>query len=956
MCDSSMRFDVSKLQCVTCGNGSRSSCLTKDSTGFECKCKAKCKLVSVTPDGIHCEPCPYPQTASMDGRQCVSCHESNPFSSVTGSCQRCSPGKIKVDRHLNGSVGTYKCMSCIPGTQPNEDRTLCIPCIDSLLIGEKSCNCSGSRENINGYCFRKTDLADIPDKTSLYNVKYDYKEQESLHFCKNVRAMSALCRVYSNASACHSLANMCVLLNYRYVNEQPNACTKYVELISQGVSSATAQWPRNGPWLYYMGDSAEETLRKKDLDATYSFKKSDPNHRLNFTAAVYSLDGRYLDLKSLSGGELQFCPATFDILNAAFNFGTFYSRKCVLPARRLWHDYTTVFYDLYLYYEVGTNSVLYAIPVSIKNYVENGNKVNEGLQNEWKLFRRFYLVDNESGKTPCSDPQPLASVIRYAKDIVIRIEMHRSGYEASRIYAPLLTIEYGEVYIDDYLANRNIEVSFTVIYEMDRTKEEMDFSIAVGVLSSLAIIYSAIQTWSWLKRSGKLGIDGVALAKFILFTCGNLATIFLTTTFLTCLYLLIFFKKQDAVYVILPTSQQEQIFIILIVVASFLKLIHVMHVLYIQITTDLFFIDWERPLAKRSIPHPADRDDQRKDEDGDSVSIWRTYLVANEWLELQGQRRSSLGFQILVTVFFLKVVGFENIASADSSSDLKQSEDVYQSPASKTCRIAIGIGIYATVAVIQSLFTFVYERLFDDKIRQFVDLCSISNISVFAMIIKQYGFYIHGRSVHGHADTTMKIMHQQLKREEENLCSQRGLLPNGDHQTFHLALQSKLRSFYDQVMSRIIQSSPITDRLTSVQGLPGMNLALGFEKNVEAYQEMNKFLSSFLEHALRDVDYVVKEKTFMETVLDIEFLEPIDKSIFYQDNGHSYDAALLYGNEFTLTTFDILVFISLDLASQDFVLAGVITFLIGKAIVLLYRILAKRNLAKKTLVDARFLM
>lgn len=63
-------------------------------------------------------------------------------------------------------------------------------------------------------------------------------------------------------------------------------------------------------------------------------------------------------------------------------------------------------------------------------------------------------------------------------------------------------------------------------------------------------------------------------------------------------------------------------------------------------------------------------------------------------------------------------------------------------------------------------FTFLYERLVEDKVQQFVDLCSMSNISVFIMAHATYGYYIHGRSVHGKADTDMKEMCEMLKREE----------------------------------------------------------------------------------------------------------------------------------------------------------------------------------------------
>jgi hypothetical protein len=42
------------------------------------------------------------------------------------------------------------------------------------------------------------------------------------------------------------------------------------------------------------------------------------------------------------------------------------------------------------------------------------------------------------------------------------------------------------------------------------------------------------------------------------------------------------------------------------------------------------------------------------------------------------------------------------------------------------------------------------------------------------------------RSPHGFADIDMQIMCQQLQREEENLCAQRGLVQGQDTQTFSI--------------------------------------------------------------------------------------------------------------------------------------------------------------------------
>ena len=50
----------------------------------------------------------------------------------------------------------------------------------------------------------------------------------------------------------------------------------------------------------------------------------------------------------------------------------------------------------------------------------------------------------------------------------------------------------------------------------------------------------------------------------------------------------------------------------------------------------------------------------------------------------------------------------------------------------------------------------------------------------------------------------------------------------------------------------------------------------------------------------------------------------------FADTGHSFDALLLYGHEFSLTIFDVLVFSFVDLLVQDYLIAAIITFFVGK--------------------------
>ena len=48
----------------------------------------------------------------------------------------------------------------------------------------------------------------------------------------------------------------------------------------------------------------------------------------------------------------------------------------------------------------------------------------------------------------------------------------------------------------------------------------------------------------------------------------------------------------------------------------------------------------------------------------------------------------------------------------------------------------------------------------------------------------------------------------------------------------------------------------------------------------------------------------------------------------FSDDGHSFDQCLFYGNESALIIFDTLLFCIIDLICQNYVLAGVITYII----------------------------
>ena len=73
-----------------------------------------------------------------------------------------------------------------------------------------------------------------------------------------------------------------------------------------------------------------------------------------------------------------------------------------------------------------------------------------------------------------------------------------------------------------------------------------------------------------------------------------------------------------------------------------------------QVSVDIFFMDWENPRA-RSVIQPPTEGKSTNEKSDNSVSIWRTYFIANEWNEIQSTRKIHFALQIIISLFFLEV-------------------------------------------------------------------------------------------------------------------------------------------------------------------------------------------------------------------------------------------------------------------------------------------------------------
>lgn len=94
-------------------------------------------------------------------------------------------------------------------------------------------------------------------------------------------------------------------------------------------------------------------------------------------------------------------------------------------------------------------------------------------------------------------------------------------------------------------------------------------------------------------------------------------------------------------------------------------------------------------------------------------------------------------------------------------------------------------------------YTLFYQRFVEDKIMNFIDLCSVSNVSLFILDQDHHGHYIHGRSPHGASDVNMKDMIKNLERETQLMSGTRGLVVNSTDQIFIMKINRRFRRQYD---------------------------------------------------------------------------------------------------------------------------------------------------------------
>ncbi|KAF7993147.1 hypothetical protein HCN44_005928 [Aphidius gifuensis] len=888
------------MSCDKCTNN-----LVSDKTRLKCICNENSRLV-LSSTSKQCQSCSNGTILTSDKNDCIPCQ-------INGLCH-CPKNQIKVERSLNGSLlKNLECLPCSNNYYLSNDKSKCLPCFStSNNYQEDIINTPSSmihHKLIETQCLDNNTLKSYQNIRGIYLVNYELGSFESYYLRSQLKLTINMCQNGDELS-CEHLSNICVLT----LHIDSIACQQFIKI-------------RTRKNLFYPAGEAENILSQRNISTRYTLIKNDINNQLKFIIARHSLNG---DLQAISNLDSPYFPSCFNTIRFGINL-----KKTISTTASSLAEKKPEFLTPYIVFNDKQKKLIHQLPVFVEQN-NNVNSIKKW-QLIKKFFTldtvTGYSTIIESVNSSYYKSSELI-VIRYLKSLKILIKLQD---ERGKIYPPIFIVNYGELKTSDIKNNIDVSIDYEIVFSLTDDRFNHIIFIASGILIGIAIIFGILKMLSYHRRNDTKN-NLYIIIWFIIYCLGSIGNVLIIVTLSCCIYIFIFYKGQSILHILLPDNDDEWIIKICTIIAFGSKLVEVLVLIWNLRKINIFFIDWEQPRNLQSnlhidSPHtslkksyikrfsdnsssvvqtPSEIITSRKNKSSSKssqsstpshqsfeqieqqlsqnfidsnftinhqdfsqnwmVSIWRTYFVANKWLRIKTQRKININFQVLGTLLILEIIGFKNFNLAIPELTLDYQENNLNK--NFTLNYAIISMIYILIYILQWIVSVFREKYVKNELQGFVDLCSVANISIFILSNDYYGYYIHGRSVHGYADTDLLSLINDLKREENNVCAHRGLIPGTTQQTFVISVSKNFKTFYTSLLDLENMNNKKYSRRNFVD-IPS------WEERWKMHIKLKKFLCGFIDHCFKNLDYTVKEKHVIEKLCDIEIFESFDKSIFY---------------------------------------------------------------------------
>ncbi|SPP82563.1 meckelin [Drosophila guanche] len=745
----------------------------------------------------------------------------------------------------------------------------------------------------------------------------------------DLKFVAFFCLTLRNDTACQQLANLCVLSHYSLEKHSP--CSAF--LLTQ-VSDVVMKYAHSGeqvrslqPFLFYKKGKTTKDLLSKTLQLA-------DRKQLQLFSTSFGLEGRLKRWGPFTLDKVNLCPQPAPSLRLAQPQGEA-EVSCQLSVERLIdlasQQANDNYLTLFLNFSSNWQFLLHQLPVLIETLTPENQRPQ---QEEWQLVKRFQLIAALPRDTRHHQTVPhyedghklqVYRSLRYVEDLELHYTLDEKHKD--RVGLPLIRLRYRHI---ELTGNASLSESHPFRLRVTYQKTARGWywlimEVALPLLLLLAFTAAAFRLQNLRRRRHAELCQTSSLLELLLQLASNVAYALLATA------LLLLALNASSPHLLRP----------LIYAACLLQLIFLGVHLWRSSQLELFLIDWERPRSscegqRLNLDSSSLCSSVRTYVAESSVSAWRILFTANAWIRLSvAQKYSTLGqvFMLVAVYQFLEHHTHGDVA----------------------LRCALISGSYIVTYLLQLMG---HRLLINNPLQKFIDLCSLANISLFSLLEPGFGYYIHGRSPHGFADTDMSSMILQLQKTQ-NMSGRRGLLMDSDKQAYiilpprnlHIYLERLLLPFQRSVTGSLSQTLLYQkDIIPSIDGQ--------IERTSIAYASVNRFFCAFIDHAIKDMDYIIKEKTLLEKLFNCEIDNYIteNKGTFYIDDSLSFARVLLLGNHLNIFVLEILLLLTIFLMTSNLLIAGALACVFNMLLRHIFRVWVRRNVSRKTLIDERFLL
>lgn len=271
---------------------------------------------------------------------------------------------------------------------------------------------------------------------------------------------------------------------------------------------------------------------------------------------------------------------------------------------------------------------------------------------------------------------------------------------------------------------------------------------------------------------------------------------------------------------------------------------------------------------------------------------WKARVLLKEWSSMQTKRRVSPGFTVTIVLLISYFMSpwYSTI------------------PSSQAYKWAITTIAWWSAYTTLLLSRWILDRVFGSPSAELLRTCRDVGKSLLVFQEGYYGHYVHGRN---DDLEDMKSIVRKLS-------------------TCRVVCAPQFRAVYKQLS---VQSSSLNNIDT-------------------ADTLLNKFLAAFFERALEGMNWVASERTLVERILDIELTSResgyTSALLYDNDDTPSCFAVTWWGQEWTLSTFDAMLFSFVLFTTDDVLIAALVTLIVWQAMKLVRNLFGERNLERKT--------